>query len=141
MILGIIGGILGLLMTPIYLLLALTMLLVEALAQTTALTLIMIVFIIGPIFAILGLVGGILSRKKPQLGGLMMLVAGVFPIILGVSAFAFFSAAVEKLPSLAGGLIPFLALYFWCFILILAGAISLRGKRIIAPVALPATFR
>ncbi len=133
MILGVIGAILGLLMAPIYLLLVLAMLLISILAQTTALRLLMLIFIVAPVFAILGLVGGILSRNKPRLGGLIMLVAGALPIILGVSGFAFIAGAIDQLPSVARGLIPFFALYFWCFILILAGVISLRSKRTISP--------
>ncbi len=130
---GIVGGVIGLLLTPVYLLLLLAMLVIEALAQTSALTLIMVVFIIAAPMAILGIVGGILSRNRPQLGGLMMLTAGALPLLLGTGGFAFLAGQVGKLPSLAGGLLPFLVLYSWCFLLILAGLISLQSRTRVRP--------
>lgn len=126
-ILGLIGGILGLLMTPLYLLLALAILVVAALAQAPQVGLLLLVLmIVAPVAALLGIIGAILSRKRLSLGGVVMLTSGALPLVLGAVSLAVIARTAANLPS---GLIPLYTLFFWNFILIAAGTLSILKSR------------
>ena len=118
LVIGIIGGIIGLLMTPLNLILGIV---IAALTLGTFAQLLILTGI-GAIMAVTGMVGAVVSGGHPRTGGLMMLLSGLVPLLVGTAMMASVNAL--------GALVPLYALYFWTFILILSGLIAIfRGSK------------
>ncbi len=111
-IIGVIGGVIGLLMTPLNLIVGV----VAVVFSLGSFPQLLLLTGIGALMAVLGIVGAVVSRSHPQTGGLLMLISGIVPLLLG--GIMMISAG------LAGAIVPLYALYFWAFILVLAGLIS-----------------
>jgi len=116
LVIGLIGGIIGLLMTPLNFILGIVI------AALTLGTQLLILTGIGAIMSVTGMAGAVVSGGHPRTGGLMMLLSGLVPLAVGTAMMASVNAL--------GALVPLYALYFWTFILILSGLIAvLRGSK------------
>ena len=116
LVIGLIGGIIGLLMTPLNFILGIVI------AALTLGTQLLILTGIGAIMSVTGMAGAVVSGGHPRTGGLMMLLSGLVPLAVGTAMMASVNAL--------GALAPLYTLYFWTFILILSGLIAvLRGSR------------
>ena len=111
--LGLIGGILGLLMTPLIFILTVIVLIFGGTRGGSFL----ILMFVGILASIAGIVGAVVSRHRPVSGGLTMLIAGVVPLFLALQALSFLSRGTEVL------LILFL--YFWTILLSIGGVVRL----------------
>ena len=116
LVIGLIGGIIGLLMTPLNFILGIVI------AALTLGTQLLILTGIGAIMSVTGMAGAVVSGGHPRTGGLMMLLSGLVPLAVGTAMMASVNAL--------GALAPLYTLYFWTFILILSGLIAvLRDSR------------
>ncbi len=111
--LGLIGGILGLLMTPLNFILSLVALIFGGAHAAGFLVL----TLVGIPASIAGIVGAVVSRHRFLSGGLTMLIAGVLPLFLALKVLSFLNLAAVLL------LIVFL--YFWAILLSIGGLVCL----------------
>ena len=111
--LGLIGGILGLLMTPLIFILTVVVLIFGGALGGSFLVL----MFVGILASILGIVGAVVSRHRTVSGGLTMLIAGVVPLFLALR--------VLSILGLGTMVLLVLFLYFWAILLSIGGLVSL----------------
>jgi len=117
LVMGLIGGILGLLMTPVNLILGVLI----AVVTLGTIGQLFILAGVGTIMSVTGMAGAVISGDHPRTGGVIMMASGLVPLLAG-------TALMISINSL--GVISILyAFYFWTFILILSGLVALlRGN-------------
>jgi len=117
-IMGLIGGILGFLMTPLNFFVGGIVVLLTA----GTFSQLLILTGIGTIMSVTGIIGAVVSGGHRRTGGLMMFLSEVVPLIVATVVMASVNAWTA--------ILVLYAFYFWTFILILSGLISLfkRGS-------------
>ncbi|HEY4657822.1 MAG TPA: hypothetical protein VIH34_05005 [Candidatus Bathyarchaeia archaeon] len=115
---GLIGGIIGLLMTPVNFILGVLI----AVVTLGTIGQLFILAGVGTIMSVTGMAGAVISGGRPRTGGVIMMASGLVPLLAG-------TALMISINSL--GVIGILyAFYFWTFILVLSGIIAvLRGNK------------
>lgn len=115
---GLIGGIIGLLMTPVNFILGVLI----AVVTLGTIGQLFILAGVGTIMSVTGMAGAVISGGHPRTGGVIMMASGLVPLVAG-------TALMISINSL--GVIGILyAFYFWTFILILSGLVALlRGNK------------
>lgn len=118
LVMGLIGGIIGLLMTPVNFILGVLI----AVVTLGTIGQLLILTGVGTIMSVTGMAGAVVSGGRPRTGGVIMMASGLVPLLAG-------TALMISTNSL--GVIGILyAFYFWTFILILSGLTAvLRGNR------------
>ena len=111
------GGILGLLMSPLIFIISVVALIFGGARGGALLAL----TIVGFLAAIAGIVGAVVSRRRTISGGLTMLVSGVLPLSLAIEVLSFLSVGTMA--------VLILFLYFWAILLSLGGLMSLTKPR------------
>ena len=117
LVMGLIGGIIGLLMTPVNFILGVLI----AVVTLGTIGQLFILAGVGTIMSVTGMAGSVISGGHPRTGGVIM-ASGLVPLLAG-------TALMISINSL--GVIGILyAFYFWTFILILSGLVALlRGNK------------
>jgi len=115
--LGLLGGILGLLMTPLNFILSIVALIFGG---SHASGFLLLTFV-GVPASIAGIAGSVVSRRRFLAGGLTMLLAGVVPLFLALQVLSFLNPVTVLL------LIVFL--YFWAILLYIAGLTCLLRQQ------------
>ena len=118
LVMGLIGGIIGLLMTPVNFILG-VLIAVVTLGTIGQLS---ILAGVGTIMSVTGMTGAVISGGHPRTCGVIMMASGLVPLLAG-------TALMISINSL--GVIGILyAFYFWTIILILSGLVALlRGNK------------
>jgi len=107
------GGILGLLMSPLIFIVSVVALIFGGARGGSFLVL----TIIGFLAAIAGIVGAVVSRRRTFSGGLTMFLSGVVPLFLALQILSFLSLGTM--------VVLVLFLYFWAILLSLGGLVCL----------------
>ena len=110
---GLMGGILGLLMSPLIFIVSVVALIFGGARGGSFLVL----TFIGIVAAIAGIAGAIASRRRFLSGGLTMLLSGVVPLFLALQVLSFLSVGTM--------LVLILFLYFWAILLSIGGLVCL----------------
>ncbi len=111
--LGLMGGILGLLMSPLIFIVSVVALIFGGARGSSFLAL----TIIGCLAAIVGIVGAVVSRHRRFSGGLTMFLSGAVPLFLALQVLSFLNLATM--------IVLILFLYFWAILLSIGGLFSL----------------